>query len=100
MTHYLRISGKTIVDVEATKDDIQSVVCIDVYSGFLLREQTLRGGSTPHDLIEDFDRLQELRGAFHERPYERPEGETPDELAKRRLQEIARKYDLEYVTIR
>lgn len=98
MTHYLRMSGKTVVDVEAVKDDIHPVVCIDAYSELLLREQTLCGGLTPHELIDDFDRLQELRGEFHERPYERPEGETPDELAKRRLQEVARKYDLEYVT--
>ena len=98
MTHYLRLNGETIVDVEATKDDIHSVVCIEVYSGLLLREQALCGGLTPHELIDDFEQLQELRGAFHERPYERPTGETPDELAKRRLQEIAHKYDLQYVT--
>ncbi len=90
MTHYLRRNGKTLVDVEATKTDISSVVCIPIYSELLLTEQ-----GRQNEIIADFDRLQELRGEFHETPNQQ---ETPDEFTKRVLQAIRYKYDLEYVT--
>jgi hypothetical protein len=89
MTHYLRRNGKTIVDVDATKNDVRSVVCIEQYSLFLLEE------SNQSEIIKDFDALQELRGEYNETNYQK---ETPDELVGRRLQEIAFKYELFYVT--
>lgn len=90
MVHFLRKDGNTIVDVEATKDDISSVVCIASYSKLLLSEQNRQA-----ELIGDFDGLQELRGEYHETPRQQ---ETPDELAARRLKEIGTKYNLEYIT--
>ena len=56
MTHYLRLDGETIVDVEATKDDISSVVCVIPYSKLLLDEKERQS-----EVIVDFDQLQELR---------------------------------------
>lgn len=91
MTHYLRRNGKTIVDVEATKDDLSSVVCIEQYSLLLLDEQ----GDQTFEIIQDFDALQELRGEYHETNYQK---ESSNQLAERRLREIATKYDLAYVT--
>lgn len=90
MTHYLRRNGNTIVDVEATPNDISSVVCIIEYSRLLLREPNRQ-----KEIISDFDGLQELRGEYWETPNQQ---ETPDELAERRLREIGAKYDLAYVT--
>ena len=90
MTHYLRQNGSTVVDVDATNDDIRSVVCIASYSKLLLGEK-----SRQSEMIDDFDGLQELRGEYHETPNQQ---ETPDELAARRLKEIGTKYSLEYVT--
>lgn len=89
MTHYLRRNGNTIVDVEATKDDISSVVCLGEFAGLLWDD------ARPEVVIFDFEALQELRAEYHETNYQK---ETPDELAKRRLQEIAVKYNLSYVT--
>ena len=64
MTHYLRNSAnETIVDVEATRDDLSCVVCIDTYSRMLL--------SLPEDrreqFIEDMNSTQEIRGYYFER---------------------------------
>lgn len=91
MTHYLRRNGNTIVDVEATPDDISSVVCIVEYSCLLLGSPDDR----QKEIINDFDNLQELRGEYWETPNQQ---ETPDELAERRLREIGVKYDLTYIT--
>lgn len=90
MTHFLRINGKTIVDVEATKDDISSVVCIGEYSRLLLSVENSRD-----DVIRDFDDLQELRGEWHEVI---KRAKNPDEFARERLLEIAQRYNLQYVT--
>ena len=90
MTHYLRLDGHTIVDVEATSTDISSIVCISEYSRLLLKESDRQ-----EEVIGDFDRLQELRGEYWETP---KQSETPDELAERRLRDIGIKYDLAYVT--
>ena len=92
MTHYLRKNGNTIVDVEATKDDLSSVVCIEQYSFFLLDQKQI---DYHEEVIRDFDDLQELRLEYHENNYLK---ETPDQLVKRRLQEIAAKYNLSYIT--
>ena len=89
-THYLRNAGNTIVDVDATSGDLCSVVIIDEYSKFLLNTSYPQA-----ELIADFHALQELRGEYWEKPVP---GESPDELASRRLREIADKYRLGYVT--
>ena len=92
MTHYLRQNGHTIVDVEATPNDISSVVSIVGYTCLFLSNPGLE---RQKEIMHDFHGLQELRGEYWETPNQQ---ETPDELAERRLREIGIKYDLAYVT--
>ncbi len=65
MTHYLRRNGDTVVDVEATNDDLRSVVCIVAYSDMLLYDQLMslpeNEKARQSEIIHDFDLLQELR---------------------------------------
>lgn len=89
MVHYLRQkNGKTIVDADATKDDLSVTVDIRTYSEFLLIS------NRKVEVIADFDRIQELRGEYHETMHNL----SPDELAKKVLTAMAKKYDLDYVT--
>jgi hypothetical protein len=87
-THYLLRNGKTIVDVEVTKDDLHCVVCIDEYSSLLIAKQTRQD-----DVIVDFHMLQEIRGEWHEN---QTTVESLNEFVKRRLREIGDKYTLQY----
>lgn len=89
MTHFLRRNGNTIVDVEATADDLHCVVCIDEYSALLLDEV-----GRQQEVIADFQELQELRGEWFELINCK---ESSSKFAERRLRSIARKYDLQYV---
>lgn len=91
MTHYLRQDGRTIVDVDAWKDDLRAGVIIDEYSRLLLETPPEK----QKEVIQDFHFLIELRCEFHENPRQT---ETPDQLVARRLKEIGKKYGLWYVT--
>ena len=91
MIHFIRRQGKTLVDVEVTKNDLSSVVCIEQYSRFLLDTDDL----FRQELVTDFDGLQELRGEWFEQPHQ---DETPNDLVERRLKEIGVKWSLDYVT--
>ena len=92
VTHFLR-TGKndTVVEVDASKNDLSSTVVISEFGRLLLDAEL----SKQEEMIEDFDALQELRGEFHETPHQQ---ETPDGLARRRLREIGDKYGIFYVT--
>jgi len=90
MTHYLRRFGKTIVEVEATADDIRCVVVIDIYSEFLMDFMSRRAA-----VIKDFHDLQEMRGEWHEDPKQE---ETPDEFVERKLRAVAGRFAVQYVT--
>ena len=96
MTHYLRFVdeqrfGDTVVDIEATKDDIHCVVCIEAYSRLLLSIK-------PVDVdrfIKDFDDTQEIRGAW----FEFNQCKTPtDVFAAGWLKPLAEKWNLVYLT--
>ena len=90
MIHFLRTKGKSIVDLSATENDLSCVICIDEYSKFLLNNI-----EKSKEIIEDFDMIQEIRGIFFETPNMKY---TPDELSKKILVEIGKKYGLQYVT--
>lgn len=103
MIHFIRNENNdTIVDVDATEDDIHVVVLILGYTRLLLdrfvttsRLVTPRARHSQTELVNDFASLQELRAEYFETNYDK---ETTDELAERRLREIAEKYGLGYVT--
>lgn len=101
MTHKLRIhgSGETLVEIEASMDDLSAVVIIRVFGPML--------GDIPIDLRQVFiDEMDALSGLRHEywwtpgRPGKNPRTdlETPDELAARRCKAMAAKWGLTYVT--
>lgn len=97
MTHYLRDSlGETIVCIEALSDDIHCVVDIHMFSEHLLVmaliEETMKEA---RGWIQDMDAIQEIRGEYFETVDNK---ETPDQLAERRCEEMAEKWELAYVT--
>ncbi len=91
MIHYLRDrSNNTLVDIDATKDDIHCVVVIETYSKFLL---SLPEGDR-EQFIFDMGDVQEIRGHYFESGYEGP----PDDLARGCLTSLTEKWGLWYVT--
>lgn len=103
MTHYIRRNGKTLVDCDASKDDLSITIIIEEYSKLLLavHSELLFGkGKLPklQEFIHDFDDLQELRAEWFETPDTIKTDKSPDALAARRLKEIGKKYDLQYIT--
>jgi len=90
MTHYLRLNGQTLVDIETTKDDIQCVIDIGNYSRYLLSNV---GNS--ETIVRDFDAIQEIRGAYFEQPHSHA---APSDFAKNYCKDFASKYGFSYVT--
>jgi hypothetical protein len=91
--------NKSILDLEVISDtnakikDIHAVVCIEPYSGFLLRNLP-----RAQEIVKDFEELSELRGWYWEGQVYKDDSSTAVlELLRARLQAIARKYSLRYV---
>ena len=93
MTHYLRDGEVTLVDIDATADDLHCVVIIDAYSHFMM---SWGSASRQQQVIADFYAISEIRGLYFESEIQ--SGITPDELAKRELTRLAKEYFLQYVT--
>ena len=91
-THYLRYKGETIVDVESSDDDVSCVVDIKQYTR-LLMFRTI--SVTVWDLGDDFHRIQEMRGEYHE-TVRLGDDETGTEFARRYLKSFAERYRLQY----
>lgn len=90
MVHFLRDhKNNTIVDCDASADDIGCLVDIQHYSIFLLHNLT-----RTREIVADFAAIQEIRGEFFESGWKG----TPDELAEVRVRVLADKYGLVYVT--
>jgi hypothetical protein len=97
MVHFLRHGdNQTIVDLEAWKEDMSCVVNIREYTAFL---NTL----SPHDYylryawMEDMFAIQEIREEYWGN-YKNNKRYTPDEYAEKRCRELAKKWELAYVT--
>ncbi len=92
MIHFLRNHrGHTLVDCEATPDDISCVVDIETFSDYLL-------GLDPEEqtpFIRDMSDVQEIRGLYHEVIGAK---RTPDEVATGYLTKLADRWNLSYVT--
>jgi hypothetical protein len=90
MTHFLRNKhNETIVDIEATKDDIHCVVDLMTYTYHI---PTI-GKTKRHEFIQDMSAMQEIRGLY----FETQHGLTPDKLAIMKCKEMAKKWQLGYV---
>lgn len=91
MIHYLRDgSNDTLVDIDATKDDIHCVVVIETYSKFLLSLSE----DGRKQFILDMGNVQEIRGHYFESGYKG----SPDDLARNWLTRLTRLWGLGYVT--
>lgn len=93
MTHYLRTKGgKTVVEAETKgKHDLSVVVCIRVYSEMLLACDEV---NRP-DFIDEFDKVQELRGAYFEGGFNKKM--TANDFLRVELKKIANYYGFDYV---
>ena len=90
-THFLRDSDNRIIaDVEAFQDDIRCVIDIVNFTNFY----DSLFGSAKREWVSDMANLQELRAIYHE---EMCGSHTPDELARRVLDYLARKWSINYV---
>lgn len=90
MTHYLRKGRLNVVDVEAGRDDIRCVVCVDGFSAVLLED-----ARDSMEVIDDFRTLQEIRGCWWEIDGRKTKS---DEFVRDRLLVVASRYGLQYVS--
>lgn len=93
MTHFLRNSkNETIVDIEATKDDIHC--CIDIVN-YSLQLLLMINREEQVNFIRDIDMLSEIRGIWFETS---PDDKDPDALVERLCKDIGEKWSLFYIT--
>lgn len=94
MIHFLRNKhNKTIVDLEASKEDVHCSIDIKNYTMYLIENILIVQWP---EFASDIDELAEIRGEWWETKH--PEDKTPDDLAKRRCKEIGEKWGLIYIT--
>jgi len=93
-------NNRTIVDLELYENkegmDLHSGVIINTYSEFLLANLDRKD-----EIIKDFDDIDQLRGWFWEVYMElepNPSLKDATDKVSRMLQDVAKKYDLYYVT--
>ena len=89
MTHFIRFGRETIADCDTSADDLHVVVLVKPLWTLLLS----RPPETHSSLIEDFGRLQELRGEYHEGIRDPA---TPSRFTENRFRELCKKHDLQY----
>lgn len=90
MIHFIRDeNNNTIVDCESLKDDLRVSIDIFYYSIFLL------SSDNQPDVINDFNEVSELRGAWFET--DAHQKYTPAEFARKILPIYAKKHNLYYV---
>lgn len=106
MIHFIRnADNTTIADCDATPDDLHCVVDVGAFSRLLLAAR----GDEQEDLIATFSNVQEIRRLYFEGWHDSEHGwirpadiddpaYTPDNLAKRLFEEVARRFGLAYVT--
>ena len=91
MTHYLRDkTGRTIVDIDTSVDDLSCTVDIAAYTFYLTQLNLLLWSKW----MLDMSRIQEIRGEYFETPNQE---NTPREFVEHVCKEIATKWDLYYV---
>lgn len=93
MTHYLRDSdNKTLVDIEASSDDISCVVDVEIFAKHLLLMPT---DDLTAEFIEDFSDIQEIRGYYFEVDQCKT---SPDKIAKSHILNLCNKWGFCHVT--
>ncbi len=96
MVHFLRNeSNRTIIECEVYKDDLSAGTNIENYSAMLIE---LHNKDLHHPFISDISQLDQIRGWWWEMAKDSGNYKSIDDFVKEKFMEVAKKYDLNYVT--
>ncbi len=96
MVHFLRNeNNRTIIECEVYKDDLSAGTSIENYSTMLI---DLHNKDLHHPFISDISQLDQIRGWWWEMAKDSGDYKSIDDFVKEKFMEVAKKYDLNYVT--
>jgi hypothetical protein len=96
MIHFLRNQrNQTIIECEVYNDDLSTGTNIGNYSMMLI---DLHNKDLHYPFINDISQLDEIRGWWWERVKDSGKYKSIDDFVKEKFIEVAKKYDLNYVT--
>jgi hypothetical protein len=96
MIHFLRNRrNQTIIECEVSTDDLSSATNIENYSMMLI---DLHNKDLHYPFINDISQLDEIRGWWWEMAEDSGKYKSIDDFVKEKFMEVAKKYDLNYVT--
>jgi hypothetical protein len=96
MVHFLRNeNNRTIIECEVYKDDLSAGTNIENYSTMLI---DLHNKGLHHPFISDISQLDQIRGWWWEMAKDSGDYKSIDDFVKEKFMEVAKKYDLNYVT--
>ncbi len=96
MVHFLRNeNNRTIIECEVYKDDLSAGTSIENYSTMLI---DLHNKDLHHPFISDISQLDQIRGWWWEMAKDSGNYKSIDDFVKEKFMEVAKKYDLNYVT--
>ncbi len=96
MVHFLRNeNNRTIIECEVYKDDLSAGTNIENYSAMLIE---LHNKDLHHPFISDISQLDQIRGWWWEMAKDSGNYKSIDDFVKEKFMEVAKKYDLNYVT--
>jgi hypothetical protein len=96
MIHFLRNQrNQTIIECEVYNDDLSTGTNIGNYSMMLI---DLHNKDLHYPFINDISQLDEIRGWWWERVEDSGNYKSIDDFVKEKFIEVAKKYDLNYVT--
>ncbi len=96
MVHFLgNENNRTIIECEVYKDDLSAGTNIENYSTMLI---DLHNKGLHHPFISDISQLDQIRGWWWEMSKDSGDYKSIDDFVKEKFMEVAKKYDLNYVT--
>ena len=96
MIHFLRNQrNQTIIECEVYNDDLSTGTNIENYSMMLI---DLHNKDLHYKFISDISQLDEIRGWWWEMAEDSGNYKSIDDFVKEKFIEVAKKYDLNYVT--
>jgi hypothetical protein len=96
MIHFLRNQrNQTIIECEVYNDDLSAGTNIGNYSMMLI---DLHNKDLHYPFINDISQLDEIKGWWWERVKDSGNYKSIDDFVKEKFIEVAKKYDLNYVT--
>lgn len=96
MVHFLRNEkNRTIIECEIYNYDLKTSTNIEEYSKMLI---DLHNKDQHYPFIESFSNLSEIRGWWWEQGKDSGEYQSMHDFVKEKFLEVAKKYNLNYVT--